>query len=293
MARFEHLLAATDLSAPARHAADRAASVARTIGATLDLIHVAPTTTLDSLQRFMAGLPADLPERWLAESETALRTLAATLEGQHGVAAGVHLATGALLEEITRLAGTLPADLVVLGARGNSFLRHRVLGSTAERLLSTAVRPMLIVKQVAHRPYASVLLPVDLSDVSLATLQCAAAVAPGARITVLHAFEAPFEGQLRFAGVADKVIEDYRLGVRREAEERMRALYERAGLKPSEAQPVLVHGDPARCILEQEQERDCDLIVVGKRQGRLEDLFLGSVTRRVLAESQCDVLVSV
>jgi nucleotide-binding universal stress UspA family protein len=293
MARFEHVLAATDLSAPARHAAGRAASVARTIGATLDLIHVAPTTALDSLQRFKTGLPADLPERWLAESEAALRTLAATLERQHGVAAGVHLATGAQLEEIARLADALPADLVVLGARGNSFLRHLVLGSTAERLLSTAVRPMLIVKQVAQRPYASVLVPVDLSDVSLTALQCAAAVAPGARISVLHVFDSPFEGQLRFAGVGDKVLEEYRSGVRRDAQERMRGLYERAGLTPSEAQPLLVDGDPVRRILEQEQEHDCDLIVVGKRQGRVADLFLGSVTRRVLAESQCDVLVSV
>jgi universal stress protein E len=129
--------------------------------------------------------------------------------------------------------------------------------------------------------------------VSLTALQCAAAVAPGARISVLHVFDSPFEGQLRFAGVGDKVLEEYRSGVRRDAQERMRGLYERAGLTPSEAQPLLVDGDPVRRILEQEQEHDCDLIVVGKRQGRVADLFLGSVTRRVLAESQCDVLVSV
>lgn len=292
MARFEHLLAATDLSAPARHAADRAASVARTIGATLDLIHVAPATALDSLHRFMAGLPAELPARWLAESESALHALAAMLERQHGVAAGVHLATGALLEEIARLSAAISADLIALGARGSSFLRHLVLGSTAERLLGTATRPMLIVKQVARRPYASVLVPVDFSDASPVTLQCATALAPGARIRVLHAFDPPFEGQLRFASVGDKAIAEYRLGVQRDAEERMGDLYARAGLTPSEADPLVVHGNPVRRILQQEQEQDCDLIVLGKRQSRVEDLFLGSVTRRVLAESQCDVLIS-
>ena len=47
-------------------------------------------------------------------------------------------------------------------------------------------------------------------------------------------------------------------------------------------------------IIEQEQECDCDLIVVGKHgESVLEELLLGSVTKHVLAESQCDVLVSV
>jgi nucleotide-binding universal stress UspA family protein len=47
-------------------------------------------------------------------------------------------------------------------------------------------------------------------------------------------------------------------------------------------------------ILEQEQEQDCDLLVMGK-DGRagFDELLLGSVTKRVLAESQSDVLVSV
>lgn len=42
----------------------------------------------------------------------------------------------------------------------------------------------------------------------------------------------------------------------------------------------------------QEQELDCDLIVMGKHgQGMLEELLLGSVTKHVLAESTGDVLV--
>jgi len=46
-------------------------------------------------------------------------------------------------------------------------------------------------------------------------------------------------------------------------------------------------------VIEQEQERDCDLIVVGRHGERaLEALLLGSVTRRVHQESQGDVLVS-
>ena len=49
-----------------------------------------------------------------------------------------------------------------------------------------------------------------------------------------------------------------------------------------------------RHIIQKEQERDCDLIVMGKHgESMVEDLLLGSVTQRVLTESRGDVLVSV
>ncbi|MND54477.1 Universal stress protein family protein [compost metagenome] len=54
-----------------------------------------------------------------------------------------------------------------------------------------------------------------------------------------------------------------------------------------------MHGDPGWRIVEQEQELECDLIVVGKQgASALEELLVGSVTKHVLNESQCDVLVS-
>ena len=51
--------------------------------------------------------------------------------------------------------------------------------------------------------------------------------------------------------------------------------------------------EPWMLIAQQEQEHDCDLIVMG-RQGRhaLEDLMLGSTKRMVLAECSADVLLS-
>ena len=55
-----------------------------------------------------------------------------------------------------------------------------------------------------------------------------------------------------------------------------------------------MHGDPSLLLVQQEQELDCDLIVMGKQgDNTLEDMLLGSVTRYALAQSQCDVLVSV
>jgi nucleotide-binding universal stress UspA family protein len=56
----------------------------------------------------------------------------------------------------------------------------------------------------------------------------------------------------------------------------------------------VLHGDPSSLIIEQEQERDCDLVVVGQRgESMVDDFLLGSVTKHVLQGSQGDVLVSV
>ena len=54
----------------------------------------------------------------------------------------------------------------------------------------------------------------------------------------------------------------------------------------------IARGDPAQQIIAMEQEVDADLIVVGKHGSHIiEELLIGSVTKHVLAESQCDVMV--
>ncbi|MDZ7809638.1 MAG: universal stress protein [Arhodomonas sp.] len=53
------------------------------------------------------------------------------------------------------------------------------------------------------------------------------------------------------------------------------------------------HGYPARVILEQANAMGCDLVVMGKHgRGAVEDALVGSVTRHVLSQAGCDVLVA-
>ena len=49
------VIAATDFSAPARHAAERAARVARELGAPLGLVHALPRGTLDELRAWLGA----------------------------------------------------------------------------------------------------------------------------------------------------------------------------------------------------------------------------------------------
>lgn len=293
MTRINRILAATDLSVPARHAAERAAMLSQELPASLDLLYVVNLAPLERFRQMMAPQD-DLLERVLDAAREKLEQLGATLLQRYDVAAGAHVLPGSVLPELTRQMDAMTTDLLVCGAKGESVARHLFLGSTAQRLLNHMVCPVLVVKQTPRREYRSLLVPVDFSPSSRRAIRDAQAIAPHAEIILLHVFEAPFEGNLRFANMDADTLDHYQIIARKQATEKLYALREEAGLSPDAARLVVVHGDPSWRIVEQEQELDCDLIVMGKHgENALEELLIGSVTRHVLAESQCDVLVSV
>lgn len=293
MKGIQRLLAATDLSAPARHAAERAALVARELGGELSLLHVISASPVDRLRRLLAEAPADLEERVHADARRDLERLGDILHSAYGVPTVAEVADGELIAQINGFAVSEDSDLVVLGARGASYMRHLLLGSTAERMVRKSVKPLLVVRQPPHEAYRRVLVAVDFSPSSLPALAAARAVAPAAELVVLHAYEVPFEDRLRSSGLGEEILDQYRLIARRQASQDMRSLIAAAGLLPDAVVTLVIQGDPASLVIEQEQERDCDLIVVGKHgESTVESILLGSVTRHVLQASQGDVLVS-
>lgn len=294
MNQLNHILAATDLSAPARHAVERAALVCKDTAATLDLLHVANLAPLERLRQLMGATPADMEQRVLDAARQKLDGLAAALQQRFDIAAHAHVVAGPLLARLASKACDLAAGLLVCGAKGESVIRHFALGTTALRVLSTTACPVLVVKQPPHEPYRRLLVPVDFSPSSLRAIHHARRIAPHADIVLLHAFEAPFEGHLRYASVDDDTLHHYRIVAKLEATQKLHALRDEAGLNAGDASLMVLHGDSTLRIIEQEQELDCDLIVMGKHgENLLEKMLLGSVTKHVLAESQGDVLVSV
>ncbi|MGQ9860449.1 MAG: universal stress protein [Thiobacillaceae bacterium] len=292
MNRSKRILAATDLSAPARHAVARAYRIAGETGAALTLIHVLCQGAMEQLRRLLGASSATVEQRLMDEARERLTALAAELAPPQGSPAGITLATGRVLAAILDQADVLDADLIVLGARGEGYLSRLLIGTTAERLLRRSTRPMLVVKQTPRAAYRRVLVPLDFSAWSIQALRLAQAVAPSAELVLFNAYEAPFESKLRFAGVEEETLGRYLNAARQEALDRLKALAAEAGLVSAQLRFDVQHGDPSRLILVQEQELDCDLIVMGKHgQGMLEELLLGSVTKHVLAESTGDVLV--
>lgn len=288
-----HILASTDLSAPSRHAMGRAFHLAAETGAQITLLHVLQQSAIDELKKLFEQESGEIVENIRAQARDTLSQLAADLGQTCGISAAIHLASGNVLHTIVEHAEAIDAGLLVIGAQGEGFLRHLVLGTTASRLLRLTMRPILLVKQAPHEPYRRVLVPVDFSPASAVALRLARALAPQAHIVLLHAFEAPFEGKLAYAGVAKEIIEYYRTSMKLETQQHLRALAATAGLSSQETTLLALHGDISQHILEQEQKQDCDLIIMGKHgSDMVEDFLLGSVTKHVLHSSQGDVLVT-
>jgi nucleotide-binding universal stress UspA family protein len=295
MIKLKQLLAATDLSAPSRHAVDRGFRIAATTGASYNVMHAIELDAIDALRELIGDDTAEVKQKLENNARTLLSSSLTDPAHNQGVTANALIVSGAPLASIVANADALEADLLILGVRGEDYLRHLLLGSTASRLLRKTTRhPILIVKQPPYAPYRRLLIPIDFSPVSEKAIRLGRLVAPDADIILLHAFEVPFESKLSFAGVEDDVIARYRVVARDDAMKRMHHLARMAGLEVGDYMPLVLRGDPSQQAIAQEQELDCDLIVMGKHGVSVtEELLLGSVTQHVIAQSQSDVLVAV
>lgn len=283
------LLAATDLTAPSHFTAQRAAMLAQQIGARLEFVHVLDKRELAELQRLLGDT---LKERIQSQSLELLKKLANDVGEPLSISAGCHLVEGKILESITKQVDAFDANLLIIGARGIDSILQQFLGTTAERLLRMIQCPVLTVKLYPRKPYQSVLVPIDFSSWSLGAIHLAQSVAPQAKLTLLHAYEPPFEAQMHIAGEKKEEIQNYRDKVFQEAKTSLYQTAEDARITTN-WHPIVIHGNAVQRILEQEKERGADLIILGKHGlGMVEELLLGSNARQVLIHAQCDVLIA-
>ena len=191
---------------------------------------------------------------------------------------------------------TLNANILVLGERGvGGFVRQLLLGTTTERLIASELVSDPYCKKRSHheKAYQSVIVPVDFSPWSIRAIQLARAIAPKAKLTLLHAYEVPFEYKMRIAWEKENVIRRYRDTARQEAETRLQKAADEAGIFATGCNFIVVRGNATHHILEQEEEQGADLIVLGKHGlGMVEELLLGSCTKQIATQSLCDVLVA-
>lgn len=290
MKRVRSITAATDFSRHAARAVQRAAHLASRHSARLELLHVVDASPLAQASAMLsskrggkADCIAHAREKMGSAVEAVRHVEPGTLKGRVQI--------GDVREEILR--ATTTADLLVLGARGQHPVRDALLGSTAERLLQTVNRPMLVVKTAPRRTYRNVVVPIDFSADSVAALEAAMQVAPEASFTFVHAYDVEFEGLLWRGSVPQSTIEGFRRNAQSTALARLHAIAHERGLPESRFGKVVIRGYAPRVILDAARRKGADLIAIGK-QGRslLGRLFIGSVTRHVLNESSCDVLVT-
>lgn len=289
MKALKRILAATDFSPLGNDAVRRAAVLAAREDAELLVVHAFPR--LSALEAAF-GLDGKLPTRLRAAAQANLNAL---VEAARTAAAGRvrgEIAEGSAHRAVADASETFHPDLVVIGAHGRGALQQFLLGGTAARILAQAACPVLVARQPAEADYHRALAAVDLGPRSAAVIRAALVVAPSAQVTMVHAYQAPFEAKLRYKGVPEEDILRYAEAESRTARSNMEALLADPALVGRDIERRIVHGDPNPALPTAISQLQADLIVVGKHSGsRMGEAVMGSVSRFLAYYAACDVLV--
>ena len=287
---IKRIVVGTDMAAMAARAETRAAMLARELDCeSLDLLHVVDRLALESL-RHLAEPLVDTEQHLMDSSRHRLAEVERRLSDRFGVKVmTMTLNVGRAHNEIAHYAKLLKAGLVVLGAHGGGIVRELFVGSTVDKVLPTLPCPLLIVRREPEAPYQRILVGVDFSESSRRGLEIARNVAPHASVTVLHAFEVPLEARLR---LEPEKIETYSAELSARKSDEIMNLVANSGNDSVSWACAVEPGAPADVILKKAQTLEADLIIIGKHgRAELEDMFIGSVTKRLIRDAGCDVLV--
>ena len=278
MKLLKRIMVATDFSLHSRDALQMAVFLAKEYRSEIFLIHIIPETRglkidRDEIKRIGTGklkeMKKDLQKKGISVEETILRF-------------------GAPFERIIEHADELDANLIVVGS-GKKRKKYP-LGTTAERVMHYADKPVLTVKPGTRPPIQKIVCPVDFSGASRRSLINAIHLsrALGAHLTVLTVYESVLSGLFGPTWKPKGVTEEDRV-------KRYQDHYD-GFLRGFESEKftwkkVFRRGRPHEEILREIRKGGADLLVMGS-QGKagLSRLLLGSTTARVVREMPCSVI---
>jgi len=138
-------LVAVDASPSASHVLETASGLCAALGgaAELHILHVLPLTPPVVV---MGMAPLVSPPNLLAEGRTIVDRACVEAAARYPGRIVGHLAAGDASREITHVAATLRADLVMVGTAGKTGLKRLALGSVAENVVRNAACPVLVVR---------------------------------------------------------------------------------------------------------------------------------------------------
>jgi nucleotide-binding universal stress UspA family protein len=279
---LKRILFATDFSPRSDRAGRRAALLARQMGAGIVIVHVVDDDR-----------PPRLVQRARAEALDLLEEMRRTFAETDGIDCDVTVALGEAFAGTLAAASDTGADVIVIGPHRRRILKDVFIGTTAERTVRGAGRPVLMANGTPAGPYRNVLVATDLSDCSSAALRLCDRWGLGetASVSLVHVFDAPARGLMRSASVTQDAIADYVSEETERAESELRAFLARHAFGADRILLRPAAGPVAAEILKAAGECDAHLIVVGTH-GRtgIAKALLGSVTEYLLRTAECDVL---
>ncbi len=203
-----------------------------------------------------------------------------------GFAVDTHVVRGTPHRRINGIAGSVDADVILVGSRGKSPLENRVIGSTARNLARTTVVPLLVdrIERGVNKPetvrrhlFKRILYATDFSENAERAFNALSYLRHATKEVTLVHVQSP---------------KDDTAGMDRDPETELASLAEQIDSWGLNTRIAVRTGDPAAEILAAEEKYNPSTLLVGSRgRSRLRRLLLGSVSEDIVANATANVFL--
>jgi nucleotide-binding universal stress UspA family protein len=265
-----YIVVATDFSARADRAIDRARQLSLELGWGLRAVHALEVEEADHAER--ASLERRMRQCVMAGPED-----------------GVEFAfpVGSPPRAVARCGEAEDVALLVVGPARYNSLGDYLMGTAVDYILRHTAKPVLVVKNRPYQPYRSIIAGTDFSEASADAILAAARLFPEASVHIVHGWHVPFDGWQQ-----DRYVEGQsEAGFAAQMEQFVAAL---AAQEPrlGDATHELVRGAPGDAVRRALELDPAALVVAGSYGASgLRQAVLGSVVSDLLRQIDADMLV--
>jgi nucleotide-binding universal stress UspA family protein len=275
--KYNRILVAVDGSASSFHALEQAF---RLVGNWISVVSVAPVYQGDLR---LVGVPD--PQTVMTEPCNTALVKAQEMADAAGALIKTVCAIGEPHEGIVDRAEVESRDLIVMGAKGHSFIERALLGSVTRRVIGYSQKEVLVVPFQAQVGWEKILLATDASPAGEAAaaraLDLARAYGSALQVVAVTEFPARLYGEAQVTDTWRDRLRAYVEGIAAQAKSRNLP-----------ATGLVLEGTPYKAIVDLAQKEKSSLIVMGSHgHTGLKRLLMGSVTERVIGHAPCPVLV--
>jgi nucleotide-binding universal stress UspA family protein len=188
-------------------------------------------------------------------------------------------------EGIVKEAESGSRDLIVLGAKGRSFIERTLMGNITRRVIGFTMKDVLVIPPNGAVGWDRILLATDCSSGSQPAINRALdlAQAYGGELVVLSVMDLLLKSQ-EALGITGEIL--------RRCQDHVTEVQSQGEARNLKVHGVVRKGQAYQAITDLAREEQINLIIMGSHgHTGLTRLLMGGVTERVIGHAPCPVLV--